>query len=118
MPAVFVADENIPALIIAALRALGFEVISISETRPRLPDDAVLAEAFSRGAVLLTADKDFGELVFQHHQNVSGVILLRLHGLTPEARRDLVVEQVGIHGERLQGAFTVISPGQVRIRPR
>ena len=115
---VFVADENVPALLIAALRGFGYEVISISETRPRIPDSAVLGEAFQRGAVLITADKDFGELVFSQQQELSGVVLLRLHGLTPQARARLALEQLQLHEERLPGAFTVISPGQVRIRPR
>jgi len=93
----FVADENIPALLIEALRAIGCSVVSISETRPRIPDSAVLAEAFARGAILLTADKDFGELVFLQQESLVGVVLLRLHGLSPAARAALAVDQLQLH---------------------
>lgn len=117
MPA-FVADENVPRLLIAALRSVPFEVISISETRPRIPDPTVLEEAFARGAVLITADNDFGELVFRHQEATAGVVLLRLHGLSPQARANLALAEIVRHQDRLMGAFTVITPGQVRIRPR
>ena len=114
----FVADENIPRLLIAELWRHGFDVISISETRPRLPDAAVLSEALARGAVVLTADNDFGDLVFHQGSATTGVVLLRLHGLSPTARAELAVTEITRHLDRLPGAFTVISPGHVRIRPR
>lgn len=114
----FVADENIPGAVISALRANGFHVVSISETRPRLPDTQVLAQATELAFILITADNDFGELVFLQQREIAGVILLRLHGLSPQTRADTVLDVVREHGARLSGAFTVVSPGQVRIRPR
>ena len=59
----FLADENVSHLVIKRLRADGFEVISISETRPGVPDKDVLGAADAEGCILITEDRDFGELV-------------------------------------------------------
>ncbi|MGE3073804.1 MAG: DUF5615 family PIN-like protein [Dehalococcoidia bacterium] len=69
-------------------------------------------------AILITADKDFGELVFLRNKELTGVMFLRLHGLSPEAKGRLVAKAVEEFGDRLDDAFTVVSPGQLRIRPR
>jgi hypothetical protein len=82
-----VADENIPRLVIARLRNVGFEVISISETRPRIADSAVLRETFERGAVLLTADNDFGELVFHQQALMAGVVFASSPRAEPRGAR-------------------------------
>jgi predicted nuclease of predicted toxin-antitoxin system len=113
-----VADENVPIAIIQRLRELGNDVAAIRETRPRMPDEEVLASAVESSAVLLTEDKDFGELVFVQQRDFSGVVLLRLHGLTKDQKADVVVATVDTYGDRLVGAFTVVSSRQVRIRPR
>jgi hypothetical protein len=66
----------------------------------------------------VTADKDFGELVFRQGAVHSGVVLLRLAGLTNATKGEIVAEVCRLRGAELIGSFTVISPGQVRIRRR
>ena len=61
----FVADESVDAAIVRILRENQFEVISISESFFGKPDDVVLEIAVQEQALLLTEDKDFGELVFR-----------------------------------------------------
>ena len=61
----FLADENVDFPIIARLRELDYSVQSIAEDCPSLNDTQVLQWALERDAVLLTEDKDFGELVFR-----------------------------------------------------
>ena len=61
----FVADESVDAGIVRALRLAGHEVLSIAEMATRLPDSGVLALAIDHQVPLITADKDFGELVFK-----------------------------------------------------
>lgn len=84
--------------------------------QPSITDDAVLDIANQQGALLLTADKDFGELVFRLNRLAVGVVLIRLAGLSPVSKAELVVEAINQHLSELTGSFTVISPGQVRIR--
>jgi hypothetical protein len=66
----------------------------------------------------LTADKDFGELVFRQGRVHAGVILLRLAGLTVGAKAETVAQVFQDRAAELVGAFSVISPGMVRIRRR
>ncbi len=85
------ADENIPRGMIAALRAVGHEVTSISEDRPRAPDDEVLATAVERGLVLLTFDADFGRMIFaEGYRAPPGIIYLR----SPPPSVDAAIERV------------------------
>jgi len=77
-----------------------------------------LTSANEKDALLLTADKDFGELVYRLRRISAGIILMRLAGLSPAGKADLVSSVVHDHGEKLINTFTVLTPGMVRIRPR
>jgi predicted nuclease of predicted toxin-antitoxin system len=83
-----------------------------------IADEDVLQQANARDALLITTDKDFGELVFRQRLVHGGVILLRLVGLANNTRAELVAEVCRDRGQELVGAFSVISPGRVRIRRR
>lgn len=61
----FVADENLDRSVIERLRSVGHEVVSVAEMEPGISDEAVLATANARSAMLITEDKDFGELAFR-----------------------------------------------------
>jgi predicted nuclease of predicted toxin-antitoxin system len=61
----FLADENVSRFVIERLRADGFDVTSIGETRSGAPDEDVLAAADAEGCILITEDRDFGELVIR-----------------------------------------------------
>ena len=112
----FLADESVDAPIIEMLRANGHDVDSVAELVPSTPDDVVFDRANHGGALLLTGDKDFGEIVFRLHRISLGVILIRLSGLSAPSKARIVAEAIRTHGEEMKHAFTVISPGMVRIR--
>ena len=88
----------------------------MAESSPGIADDAVLELANNSGAVLLTADKDFGELVYRQKRVHAGVILVRLFGMLNEIKSEIVSDTLRNHEAALSGSFTVISPGMVRIR--
>jgi predicted nuclease of predicted toxin-antitoxin system len=112
----FLADESIDHDIVTALRDDGHVVVAITELSPSVSDDEVLAEANQQSAQLLTADKDFGELVYRLGRAHHGVILIRLAGLSPQAKSDVICRTVAQYAHQLLDAFTVVSPGHVRIR--
>lgn len=58
------ANENVPAVMVAQLRRSGVQVESVSETMPAASDRVVIAHATAQGLWLLTFDRDYGELVF------------------------------------------------------
>jgi predicted nuclease of predicted toxin-antitoxin system len=114
----FVADENVDWPITERLRADGHIVLTVVELSPGIQDSDVLAIANQQNAVLLTADKNFGELVYRQQQLFTGLILVRLAGVAPQAKAQLVTGTIAQFGESLIGAFTVITSTSVRHRPR
>lgn len=114
----FVADENLDWPIIEQLRSDGHTVLTIVELSPGSTDDTVLALANQLHAVLITADKDFGELVYRQQRLAAGVVLVRLAGLPPPAKAELVANVVRQFGPELASAFTVVTSTSVRHRPQ
>jgi predicted nuclease of predicted toxin-antitoxin system len=112
------ADEGIDLPIVKRLRLDGHEVISIAEQSPGVDDDTVLRRANSTRSLLLTLDKDFGELVFRRGLIHAGVILIRLSGLEARTKAEVVAAALREHGDELFTAFSVISPGTIRIRKK
>ena len=110
------ADESIDRQIVDRLRQDGHVVHYVAEMEPGISDDAVLRRANRGAAVLLTADKDFGELVFRQHRLTSGVILVRLAGVSPTHKAEIVCSTIRQHLAELPHCFAVIAPGILRIR--
>jgi predicted nuclease of predicted toxin-antitoxin system len=113
---IFFADESVERQIVERLRELGHYVEYVAEMAPGLTDDAVLEAAAQRDAVLITADKDFGELAVRQAKSARGILLVRAAGLRLQAKAGLVAQAVAEHGAELGGAFAVVSPGAIRIR--
>jgi predicted nuclease of predicted toxin-antitoxin system len=113
-----VADENVDVQIVASLRAAGHQVVYVRELDSGIDDAQVLAHANRRNAILLTSDKDFGELVFRQGLVHAGVILYRLAGLPSERKAAILQSLLRTHADELTGAFTLVSPAHVRIRAR
>jgi predicted nuclease of predicted toxin-antitoxin system len=113
----FLADENVTRQIIERLRADGFNVTSIGETRSGALDKDILEVADAEGRILITEDQDFGEMVVRQRLPIGGVILLELDRLSNAAEADVVADVVGRHSDKLLGNLVVIEPGRIRIRP-
>ena len=110
------ADESVDKLIVDELRQNGHSVLYIAEFAPSIDDETVLHQANQNHALLLTQDKDFGELVFRQGLVHMGVVLIRLSGLSLSAKATSVSTVLANHEDELLEAFSVISPGRVRIR--
>lgn len=112
----FMLDESAHLGLVGHLGTLGHDVTVVGrEYPPSLDDPAVLAIAQQEGRVLITNDRDFGELVFDRFRPHSGVILLRLKGLplaTQVARLDHVLAD---HADDLR-RFLVVTETNVRVR--
>ena len=110
------ADESIDKPIVDRLRQDGHSVLYIAEFAPSIDDDTVLQQANENDTLLITADKDFGELVFRQGRIHVGVVLVRLAGLLSHAKARTVSTVLANHGDELLNAFSVISPERVSIR--
>ena len=113
------ADESVDRQIVERLRRDGFEVLYVAEMEPGITDSVVLERANERTALLVTADKDFGELVFREGRLSSGgVVLIRLSGLSAERKAEVVADAFRTHGPEFSQRFGVISPGRIRVRSK
>ena len=112
----FLADENFEPQFVERLRSEGYEVIFLEEYEAGIEDGRMLEIAVRENAVVITNDKDFGELVFRHSQNSKGVILLRLYDLRLAERIKITIKAIRERGAELENAFTVISKHSVRIK--
>lgn len=82
-----VADESVGKSIVDELRQNGYNVLYIAEFDPSIDDETVLDQANQNFALLLTEDKDFGELVFRQGKIHMGVVLVRLAGYLPKQKQ-------------------------------
>lgn len=113
------ADESVDTQIVERLRQDGHEVDYVAESTPGITDIEVLDRANELSALLVTADKDFGELVFQQlRTTLTGIVLLRLSGISADRKAQTVSEAFERHGEALIENFSVIAAGQVRIQSK
>jgi predicted nuclease of predicted toxin-antitoxin system len=110
------ADESVDHPIVERLRAEGHEVESVAEASAGLPDEAVLARANELGALLISADKDFGDLHYRRGMAHGGIVLLRLTGMSNLRKAELVAEVFRSRGRELARAFCVITPSMIRLR--
>ena len=75
------ADESVDRQIVERLRRDGHEVLYIAEIEPSISDNAVFDHANQKAALLVTSDKDFGELVFRENGLISdGVVFASAGG--------------------------------------
>ena len=110
------ADECVAGEVVARLRADGHSVEQAGDAFAGDSDDLVLARAAASARVLLTADKDFGELIYRLRRAHAGVVLLRLAGVPPGERAELVSAVFRDRAAELPGGFTVIDRDAVRVR--
>ncbi|HWB51024.1 MAG TPA: DUF5615 family PIN-like protein [Stellaceae bacterium] len=112
----FLADENFPKSAVTALEKAGLDVVWVKTSAPGSTDPQVLSHAAREGRVLLTFDKDFGELAARAPMPADcGVVLLRLPVPNTEAAGARLAAQIGARRD-WSGHFSVIEPARVRMR--
>jgi predicted nuclease of predicted toxin-antitoxin system len=110
------ANENIPQVAVAALRSAGHDVSWVSEDAPSTADADVLAHASAEARVLVTMDKDFGELAFRAGLPAHcGIVLVRIPPL-PSRVAEVLVRELGGDAD-FAGKFVVIEAAGLRVRP-
>ncbi len=111
------ADENCPRQLVELLRQNGHDVLWASSEFAGAADEIVLSRATADGRILLTFDKDFGELAFRHGlPSICGVILVRFVTGPPGVFSHQIVRVLESRGD-WSGVFAVVEPDRVRIRP-
>ncbi len=111
-----IADEGVDKPIVDALAQQVLTYFLFWETNRGTDDEFVLSLANKEQRILLTQDKDFGELVFRMKNTHSGVVLIRLNGYLSLDKANTVVTLLLKYKDELISAFTVIQPNAIRIR--
>jgi predicted nuclease of predicted toxin-antitoxin system len=113
----WLADECVDAGLVSHLHAAGHDVIYMAEVSPAASDAQVLIRAQADRRILLTEDKDFGDLVFRRGQSVPGIILLRIDPAKHVLKKARLDEAVDRFGDDLFGRYVTVEGARFRSRP-
>lgn len=110
------ADENIQRSLVHELRRYALDVAYVAEGTSGITDQEVLRLAVAEQRLLLTEDKDFGELVFRLKLKVPGLILVRVNSFDPAVRSTRLRALIERYGDDLYSRYVVVTPEQFRLR--
>lgn len=110
------ADESVDFSLVENLRKVNIPIYAIVEDNSGISDPEVLKLAVEQNALLITEDKDFGELVLRFQLPHKGILLLRIFELSQEEKTNLVIETLKKHFEEMKDNFAVLSDNKLRVR--
>jgi len=111
------ADENFPREAVNVLRGQGHDLVWVRTDAPGATDRVVLARAQQEDRIVITFDKDFGELAFRFGLPSScGVVLFRIRASSPEALARRCVDALGSRQD-WAGHFSVVEDDRIRMTP-
>lgn len=111
----FVVDECVGPMVARWLKQNNYDVVSIFDEMRGATDDLVLQKAFQENRILITADKDFGDMVFRQKDQHHGVVLLRLLDQTTPNKIKVLEWLLETNHENLSYNFVVVTEKTVRI---
>ena len=113
----FLADECCDTGLVSSLREDGHDVLYVLERKPGVSDDEVLTEAYVEERILVTEDKDFGDLVYRFKKPAKGVILIRIDVKERHMKWRRLKKLIRNYEKRLPGHFVVVDSNKFRFRP-
>jgi len=111
----FLVDECVGTTAALWLKSSGFDTVSIYDEQCGIKDDAVLHKAVKEDRILITSDKDFGDMIFRDKKFHVGIILLRLLDERPQNKINIIEQIIKNHSHELYGNFTVATEKLIRI---
>jgi predicted nuclease of predicted toxin-antitoxin system len=111
----FLVDESVSADVTDYLRSVGQDVLSIAEVERGAVDENILARAVTERRILITNDKDFGEIVFRSGQAHHGVLLLRLRNESAANQVQTIAALMRQFPDYITGQFAVVKEDSLRI---
>jgi len=112
----FLVDESVEYRVIIFLRNLGYDTRSVVDSSYGLEDKTIVSLAYKENRILITNDKDFGELIYRLHLPHKGIILFRLSKETYQLKEKKLNYILKKFKDKLQNSFTVISDNKIRFR--
>lgn len=113
----FLLDQSADARLVPYLRSLGHDATRVGQDNPAgIPDTTVLEIAVAEDRVLITDDKDFGELIFRRSVPHQGVLLFRLGDYAPLATKIARLDDVLAHHAEQLDQFMTVTLHRVKVR--
>jgi predicted nuclease of predicted toxin-antitoxin system len=112
----FIVDAGVGKVIEEWLIQQGFDVVSIITKNPEMSDSEILKLAKIENAIIITMDKDFGELIYKDNALHSGILLLRLDDAMSEEKLSALQNIFPEHLQNLKNHFSVYQNGKLRTR--
>ena len=113
----FLVDECCDTGLVASLRKDGHDVLYVTEKKAGAIDDEILSDAYKEERILITEDKDFGELVYRFKKPTYGMVLLRVDVQERHIKWSRLKRLIDDYGTKLQSHFTVVDAEKFRFRP-
>ncbi len=110
----FLVDECTGPRVAEWLRIEGYDVFSVFDEARGISDDEVFAKAFAENWILLTNDKDFGEIVFRENRQHHGIIFLRLDDERADNKINILRQLITNYSDKLPGQFVTVTETKVR----
>jgi predicted nuclease of predicted toxin-antitoxin system len=110
----FLVDESAGPRLANWLADQGHEVYSVYEQSRGERDEQLIRKANDQSWIIVTSDKDFGELVYRLRRPHKGVVLLRLDDFRSQNRIAVMRRLIDQYKERLEGNFVVVEESRVR----
>jgi predicted nuclease of predicted toxin-antitoxin system len=112
----FLVDVGVSKKVESWLEDEGYNIKSVRAIDPRLPDEKILKMAANEKRIVITMDKDFGELVYNSGQAHAGVLLLRLDEAKSEEKVSVIKQILSEYSDMILNKFCVFKDGKLRIR--
>lgn len=109
-------DESTGKKVAEALRLKGFDVISVIDNFQGASDSEITRIAFRENRIIITNDKDFGDLIYRRKFPAYGVIFLRLKDESPANKIRVILKVLSKKAHQLTGNFIVVNESSIRIR--
>ncbi|EMS78165.1 MULTISPECIES: DUF5615 family PIN-like protein [Desulfotignum] len=112
----FLVDVGVGKAIEDYLQSEGYDIKAVRNIDPCMKDEDIIRTAFWESRMVITMDKDFGELVYHSSMDHCGILLLRLENAVSYKKLKVVQFIMENYSDRLKNCFCVFQNDKFRIR--
>ena len=114
----FIIDVGVGKKVEDFLYKSGYDVLSVREINPSMSDSKIIGIASKNNRIIITMDKDFGELVYNSGLKHKGILLLRTENCSADKKIIILSEILRNYSSELEENFCVFSKDRLRIRKK
>ena len=112
----FLVDVGVGKKVENWLKENGFDVLSVRDIDSRAKDSQILRWSVDQQRMIISMDKDFGELVYNSGKHHAGVLILRLEDADADTKVAVIKKIFAEYYDKIESHFCVFQDGRLRIR--